>query len=90
MTALKKQRIDLRVTAEDKKLIEDAAAMTNQTVSQFMVSTASQRAAEVIEQHRRLILNDESWNLVMDAISTPPAPNPRLIDAARRLQSLKK
>ena len=90
MTALKKQRIDLRVNAEDKKLIEDAAAMTNQTVSQFMVSTASQRAAEVIEQHRRLILNDESWNLVMDAISTPPAPNPRLIDAARRLQSLKK
>ena len=90
MTALKKQRIDLRVNAEDKKLIEDAAAMTNQTVSQFMVSTASQRAAEVIEQHRRLILNDESWNLVMDAISTPPAPNPRLIDAARRLQSLNK
>ena len=90
MTALKKQRIDLRVNAEDKKLIEDAAAMTNQTVSQFMVSTASQRAAEVIEQHRRLVLNDESWNLVMDAISTPPAPNPRLIGAARRLQSLKK
>ena len=55
MSALKKQRIDLRLTEDDKNMIEEAAAMTNQSISQFMVSTASERAAEVIDQHRRLV-----------------------------------
>lgn len=88
MSALKKQRIDLRLSDEDKNMIEEAAAMSNQTITQFMVASASERAAEVIEQHRRLILNEESWNQVMDAISNPPAPNERLKRAARRLQDM--
>ncbi|EBA9946013.1 DUF1778 domain-containing protein [Salmonella enterica] len=88
MSALKKQRIDLRLNEDDKQMIEEAAAMTNQSISQFMVSTASERAAEVIDQHRRLLLNEESWNLVMDAITNPPAPNDRLKRAANRLREL--
>ncbi|WP_336195540.1 DUF1778 domain-containing protein [Hafnia paralvei] len=88
MPALKKQRIDLRLTDDDKSKIEEAAAMTNQTITQFMVASAAERAEEVIEQHRRLVLNDESWNLVMNAISNPPAPNSRLKRAAKRLASM--
>jgi len=88
MSALKKQRIDLRLNEDDKHMIEEAAAITNQSISQFMVSTASERAAEVIDQHRRLLLNEESWSLVMDAITNPPVPNDRLIRAAKRLQEL--
>lgn len=88
MSALKKQRIDLRLNEDDKHMIEEAAAMTNQSISQFMVSTASERAAEVIDQHRRLLLNEESWNPVMDAIINPPAPNDRLKRAANRLREL--
>ena len=53
-----------------------------------MVSSASERAVKVIEQHRRLVLNEESWNLVMDAISNPPAPNDKLKRAADRLKSM--
>ncbi|MDI3359803.1 DUF1778 domain-containing protein [Lelliottia sp. V89_10] len=88
MSALKKQRIDLRLSDEDKSLIEEAAAMTNQTITQFMVKSASARAAEVIEQHRRLILNEASWNQVMDAISNPPSPDNRLKRAAKRLEDM--
>ncbi|HCM1959199.1 TPA: DUF1778 domain-containing protein [Salmonella enterica subsp. houtenae serovar 43:z4,z23:-] len=88
MSALKKQRIDLRLNEDDKHMIEEAAAMTNQSISQFMVSTASERAAEVIDQHRRLLLNEDSWNLVMEAITNPPAPNDRLKRTAERLQEL--
>ncbi|EHJ8506412.1 DUF1778 domain-containing protein [Salmonella enterica subsp. diarizonae serovar 47:k:z53:[z84]] len=88
MSALKKQRIDLRLNEDDKHMIEEAAAMTNQSISQFMVSTASERAAEVIDQHRRLLLNEESWNLVMEAITNPPVPNDRLKQAAKRLREL--
>ena len=72
MSAVKKQRIDLRLTDDDKSMIEEAAAISNQSVSQFMLNSASQRAAEVIEQHRRMILTEESWTRVMDALSNPP------------------
>lgn len=88
MPSLKKQRIDQRLNEDDKHMIEEAAAMTNQSISQFMVSTASECAAEVIDQHRRLLLNEKSWNLVMDAITNPPVPNDRLKHAAKRLQKL--
>lgn len=87
MPALKKQRIDLRLTDEDKSMIEEAAAMTNQSLTQFMVTSASERAAEVIEQHRRLVLNEASWNQVMEAISNPPEPNDRLKKAVKSLQN---
>lgn len=88
MSAVKKQRIDLRLTDEDKSMIEEAAAMSNQTITQFMVNSASERAAEVIEQHRRLILNEGSWDRIMDALDNPPEPNDRLKRAAKRLQNM--
>ena len=87
MPALKKQRIDLRLTDDDKSIIEEAAAISNQTITQFVVASASERAAEVIEQHRRMVLNEQSWSLVMEAITQPPAPNDRLKRAAKRLQT---
>lgn len=57
------------------------------TITQFVVASASERAAEVIEQHRRVVLNEQSWSLVMEAITQPPAPNDRLKRAAKRLQT---
>lgn len=78
----------MRLTDDDKSIIEEAAAMSNQSITQFMVSSASERAVKVIEQHRRLVLNEESRNLVMDAISNPPAPNDKLKRAADRLKSM--
>nr|AUF80238.1 hypothetical protein [uncultured bacterium] len=36
MSALKKQRIDLRLTDDDKSIIEEAAAMSNQSITQFI------------------------------------------------------
>ncbi|ENC0546086.1 DUF1778 domain-containing protein [Escherichia coli] len=88
MSAVKKQRIDLRLTDGDKSMIEEAAAISNQSVSQFMLNSALQRAAEVIEQHRRVILNEESWTRVMDALSNPPSPGEKLKRAAKRLQGM--
>ncbi|HAY0436991.1 TPA: DUF1778 domain-containing protein [Escherichia coli] len=88
MSAVKKQRIDLRLTDDDKSMIEEAAAISNQSVSQFMLNSASQRAAEVIEQHRRVILNEESWTRVMDALSNPLSPGEKLKRAVKRLQGM--
>ncbi|MBC1184121.1 MULTISPECIES: type II toxin-antitoxin system TacA family antitoxin [Kluyvera] len=88
MPALKKQRIDLRLNDDDKRIIEEAAAMSNQTITQFVVESASGRAAEIIEQHRRQVLNEASWNRVMDAIAQPVIPDERLQRAVKRLRNM--
>lgn len=89
MSTLKKERIDIRLTDEAKSVIEEAAILSNQSVSQFVISSASERAEEVIEQHRRIVLCEDSWSLVMDAINNPGQPNERMKRAAERLNKLR-
>lgn len=84
MSARIKQRIVVRLTDDDKSMIEEAAAMTNQTITQFMVRCATERAADLIEQHPHMILNQGSWDRVMDAIDNPPVPNDSLKRARER------
>ncbi|HCO5313184.1 TPA: DUF1778 domain-containing protein, partial [Escherichia coli] len=36
----------------------------------------------------RVILNEESWTRVMDALSNPPSPGEKLKRAAKRLQGM--
>ena len=88
MTALRNQRIDLRLNLDEKMLIEEAAAFSGQTVSQFVLTSAARLATRVVEEHHRIILARESWDAVMSAIDNPPAPNERLRKAAARLNLL--
>jgi len=88
MATAKKERIDIRLTDEAKSAIEEAAILSNLSVSQFVISSASERATEVIEQHRRIVLCEESWKRVMDSIASPGQPNDRMIRAAERLKKL--
>ena len=90
MTAVKKERIDLRLNSDTRSMIEEAAAMNNQSITQFMVESASERAEQVMERHRRLVLSEESWNLVMNAISDPTPPNERMKRASERLASMER
>lgn len=71
-----------------KIIIEEAAAMSDQNITHFLVGGACGHAVKVIEQRRRLVLNEEFWNLVMGAISNPPTPNDKLKRAADCLKSM--
>lgn len=89
MSSLKKERIDIRLTDEAKSVIEEAALLSNLSVSQFVISSASEKATAVIEQHRRIVLCEDSWKRVMDAINNPGQPNDRMKRAAERLKKLR-
>lgn len=41
------------------------------------------------DQYIRLILNENSWKQVMDALENPPKPNAKLKRAAHRLRNIK-
>ena len=80
----KEQRLEARVTPEQKKLIERAAKLRGTTVTEFVVLSAQQAAAETIRNHETLVLRDEARDVFVKAILNPPLPNEALRSAARR------
>ncbi len=74
----KVERVQFRVDARSKRMLECAAAMSNMTVSGFVVSSALSEAARVITERERLILSDRDWEIFARALAKPPAPTAAL------------
>lgn len=83
-TPLKPARIEARATVEQKTVIERAAALEGRTVSEFVLSTAVERAEEVIERQRVLRLSDEAFDDFMRVLDEPPQVIPELDRLLRR------
>ena len=82
--SLKEDRLEARVTPEQKKLITRAAALRGSSVTDFIVASAQQEAAETIKNFELLTLHDEARDVFVDAILHPPAPNEAARKAAQR------
>lgn len=71
------QRINARVRATDKALIEEAANLEGLSVSNFMVRTAKLWAQEVLRRHQQVKLTPEAslalHHLLFDQTDEPPA-----------------
>jgi uncharacterized protein (DUF1778 family) len=60
-TNAKTVRIDIRTTAGVKRVLQEAAAAKNKTVTQFMLDVALVEAYQVIAERRLFSFNDEQW-----------------------------
>jgi len=78
--SLKAERLEARVTPEQKRLIARAAALRGSSVADFIVASAQRAAADTIKDFELLTLHDEARDLFVSAILHPPAPN----EAARK------
>ncbi|PYP90484.1 MAG: DUF1778 domain-containing protein [Candidatus Angelobacter sp. Gp1-AA117] len=83
----KQQRLEARVTPEQKRLIERAAELRGTTVTEFVVASAQQAASETIKEFEVLTLRNEDRKIFVDAILNPPAPNQAARSAARRFKA---
>jgi uncharacterized protein (DUF1778 family) len=77
-TQSKSERIDIRATPNDKRLLQEAAAVSRKTVSEFLLESALTHAAEVLANRRLFLLNDEQWEAFQAALDAPSVPMPRL------------
>ena len=80
----KEVRIDVRLRRDAKQLIARAAALTHQSLSDFVLSAVLERSHEVIERSSALRLNEEAATRFLEALANPPAPNAELRAAAER------
>ncbi len=72
------ERVQMRIDPAAKSLLERAAALSNTTVSAFIVSHALKAASHLIRERERFVVSDQDWNLFFDALADPPEPNAAL------------
>lgn len=83
----KPERLEARITSAQKRLIERAAELRGTTVTEFVVASAQQAAADTIKDFEVLTLHDEARQVFIDALLNPPRPNEALRAAAKRYKA---
>ena len=78
------QRLETRVTAEQKTLIERAAALQGRTVTDFVLASVQDAARRAIEEHQQFELSVRDSETFVEALLNPTPVNDRLRDTVRR------
>jgi uncharacterized protein (DUF1778 family) len=81
---LKRERIELRVAASAKKVIQRAMAVTGLTAGDL----AYEGARRVLDEHERMVLTGSDRDAFLEAVANPPAPAKKLVAALKRHRQL--
>jgi uncharacterized protein (DUF1778 family) len=82
------ERLETRVTAEQKRLIEHAAALQGRSVTDFVLTSVQDAARRAIEDHQRLDLTVRDSQAFVDALIDPQPVNDRLRETVRRYRQV--
>ena len=79
-----KDRIELRATKEEKRILATAAAYERLDVTSFIMRSALPAAREAVDRAERIALSERDTMRVLELLENPPQPTPALKAAARR------
>jgi uncharacterized protein (DUF1778 family) len=80
-----KGSINLRIEANTRQLIDDAAAVLGKTRTEFMIETARRQAIDVLLDQRLFVLDSKRYDAFVRALDSAPAPGPKLRSLLRRV-----
>ena len=72
------ERLNVRVTEGQARLIRLAAKQTRANVSSFLVESACLRAEEALASQQHLVYSSEQWIAFQAALDRPAKRRPRL------------
>lgn len=78
------ERLETRITADQKRLIERAAALQGRTVTDFVLTSVQEAARRAIDEHQRLDLSVRDSDAFVEALLNPQPINDRLRETVRR------
>ena len=81
---LKRERIELRVAASAKQLIQRAMAVSGLTAGEL----AYEGARRVLDEHQRMVLTGRDREVFLEAVANPPPPAEKLVAALKRHRQL--
>jgi len=74
----KTERIDVRVSASVKQLLQEAARVYHRNVSEFLLEAGVTAANQALADRRRFELDDAQWEAFEAALDRPAQAKPRL------------
>ncbi len=81
---LRAERLEVRMTVEQKSLIEHAAALQGRTVTDLVLTSVQEAARRAVEEHQRLDLSMRDSRAFVDALINPMPTNARLRETVDR------
>jgi uncharacterized protein (DUF1778 family) len=78
MQRSKTERIDIRTNANVKAVLQQAAAATNKTVSEFLLDSGLTAASETLTDRKLFALDDNQWTAFQAALDASPKDKPAL------------
>jgi uncharacterized protein (DUF1778 family) len=78
------ERINFRLPAASKELIEQAAAVTGQSLTDFAKTTLVRCAREMLEEHNRIVLSQRDGEAFMELLEVKSKPTPVMARAVKR------
>jgi uncharacterized protein (DUF1778 family) len=78
------QRLETRVTLEQKSLIERAAALQGRTVTDFVLTSVQDAARRAIQEYQQLEFTMRDSEAFVEALLRPKPVNERLRETVRR------
>jgi uncharacterized protein (DUF1778 family) len=80
----REDRIELRATKEEKRLLVAAAAYERLDVTSFIMRNVLPTARDVVDRTERIVLSARDSKRVLELLENPPKPTAALVAAARR------
>jgi uncharacterized protein (DUF1778 family) len=77
--------MSLRIRAQEKALLLRAVAVNHTDLTEFVIRHAVRAAKAVIEEADQVQLSGRDSLRVLELLENPPAPNAKLLAAARGL-----
>ena len=81
--AARTDRIELRATKEEKRLLAVAAAHERLDLTSFILRSALPAARDVVDRFERINLSERDTARVLELLENPPNPTAALLSAAR-------
>ncbi len=83
-SATRTDRIELRASRDQKRLLAAAAAYERLDLTSFVMRTALPAAEEIVARHERISLTARDSARVLELLEHPPKPTAALRAAAKR------
>ncbi len=84
ITTAREDRVELRTTKEEKRILATAAAYERLDVTSFIMRTVLPAARDVLDRAERIALSERDTRRVLELLEHPPKPTAALRAAARR------
>lgn len=82
--AEKTARLNLRVSLVDNDLFRAAAVARDESLSDFIIESGRERAARLLADRDRFILDEEQWAAFNAALERPAEVRPELVELFAR------